>query len=89
MHHDNAPAHTSILVREFSAKNKTVIMPHLPYSPDLAPANFFLFPKLMTLIKGKHFATIAAIKEKSQQELFGAHKKSISEVFRGLGKTLL
>ena len=27
LHHDNAPAHTSMHVREFLAKNKTVIMP--------------------------------------------------------------
>ena len=31
LHHDNAPAHTSMLVRVFLAKNKTIIM---PYSPD-------------------------------------------------------
>ena len=66
LHHDNAPAHTSMLVREFLAKNKTVIMPQPPYSPDLAPADFFLFPKLKTPMKGKRFATIEEIKEKSK-----------------------
>ncbi|KAA1414165.1 hypothetical protein F0U44_22385, partial [Nocardioides humilatus] len=69
LHHDNAPAHTSMLVREFLAKNKTVIMPQPPYSPHLAPADFFLFPKLKTPMKGKRFATIEAIKEKSKQVL--------------------
>ena len=33
LHHDNAPAHTSLLVREFLAKNNTVTMPQPPYSP--------------------------------------------------------
>ena len=28
LHDDNAPAHTSMLVREFLAKNKTIIMPN-------------------------------------------------------------
>ncbi|UYV76060.1 hypothetical protein LAZ67_13002356, partial [Cordylochernes scorpioides] len=37
LHHDNAPAHTSLLVREFLAKNNTLMMPQPPYSPDLAP----------------------------------------------------
>ncbi|KAG5330275.1 SETMR methyltransferase, partial [Acromyrmex charruanus] len=46
LHHDNAPAHTSLLVREFLAKNNTLMMPQPPYSPDLAPCDFFLFPKL-------------------------------------------
>ena len=68
-HHDNAPAHTSMLVLEFLAKNKTVIMPPPPYSPDLSPAHFFLFPKLKTPMKGKYFATIEEIKEESKQKL--------------------
>jgi hypothetical protein len=45
LHHDNAPAHSSFLVRNFLAKNKTTVVLQPPYSPDLAPADFFLFPK--------------------------------------------
>ncbi|UYV77488.1 hypothetical protein LAZ67_15001241 [Cordylochernes scorpioides] len=37
LHHDNAPAHTSLLVRDFLAKNSTLMMPQPPFSPDLAP----------------------------------------------------
>ncbi|UYV77765.1 CLCN3 [Cordylochernes scorpioides] len=43
LHHDNAPAHTSLLVRDFLAKNNTLMMPQPPYSPDLALCDFFLF----------------------------------------------
>ena len=43
-HYDYSPAHTSMLVREFLAKNKTVIMPQPPYSPDLVSSDFSLFP---------------------------------------------
>ena len=64
-HHDNAPAHTSMLVCEFLAKHKTVIMPQPSYSLDLVPADFILFPKLQTPIKLKHFAAIVEIKDKS------------------------
>ena len=79
LHCDNAPAHISMLVREFLSKNKTVIMPQLPYTPD----DFFFFPKLKTPMKLKHFATIEEMKEKSSDT-----KKRVSEVFRGLEKTL-
>jgi len=41
LHHDNAPAHLSLLVRDCLAKNNTVIMPQPPYSPDLAFCDFF------------------------------------------------
>ncbi|UYV64607.1 hypothetical protein LAZ67_3001299 [Cordylochernes scorpioides] len=36
LHHNNAPAHTSLLVRDFLAKNNTLMMPQPPYSPDPA-----------------------------------------------------
>ena len=78
-----------MLVREFFAKNKTIIMPQPPYSPDLAPVDIFLFPKLKTSMKGKRFATIEEIKEKSKQELLTIPKRRISEVFRALEKNVL
>ena len=46
LHHDNSPSHASLLIREFLAKQETIVVPQPPYSPDLAPADFFLFPKL-------------------------------------------
>ena len=36
LHHDNAPAHTSLLARDFLAKNNTVTMRQPPYSPNMA-----------------------------------------------------
>jgi len=46
LQHDNAPSHTSFAVREFLAQHNITMLPHPPYSPDLAPCDFFLFPKL-------------------------------------------
>jgi hypothetical protein len=37
-------------------------MDHLPYSPDLASADFWLFPKLRNVLKGKHFSDIEDLK---------------------------
>ena len=50
LHHDNAPAHTSLLIRRYLAKHQTSVVPHPPYSPELAPADSFLFPKLKTTL---------------------------------------
>ena len=44
LHHYNAPAHTTIKVTEFLAKHSTPVAPHPPYSLDLVPNDFFLFP---------------------------------------------
>ncbi|UYV78768.1 hypothetical protein LAZ67_16002686 [Cordylochernes scorpioides] len=69
LHHDNAPAHTSLLVRDFLAKNNTLMMSQPPYSPDLAPCDFFLFPKLKRPMKGRRYATLDEIKTASKEEL--------------------
>ncbi|UYV84904.1 hypothetical protein LAZ67_X003942 [Cordylochernes scorpioides] len=69
LHHDNAPAHTSLLVRDFLAKSNTLMMPQPPYSPDMAPCDFFLFPKLKRPMKGRRYATLDEIKTASKEEL--------------------
>ena len=82
LHRDNTHPHTSMLVPQYLVKNKTVIMPQPLYSPDLANAMFFLFPKLKTL-KRKRFVTI--------EKKIGAvddTKTPVSEMLRGLEKML-
>uniref|UniRef100_A0A2S2Q787 Mariner Mos1 transposase n=1 Tax=Sipha flava TaxID=143950 RepID=A0A2S2Q787_9HEMI len=41
LHHDNAPTHSALSIREFLAEKKIPAVPHPPYSPDLAPYDFF------------------------------------------------
>lgn len=81
LHHDNAPAHTSLLVREFLTKNNTVMMPQPPYSPDIAPCDFFLFPKMKTNMKGRRFANIEEIKRQSLNELNAIPKSEFQKCF--------
>ena len=57
LHHDNAPAHAALLTRWFLTDNNMTLVPHPPYSPDLAACNFFLFPKLKMRLKGRRFQT--------------------------------
>ena len=70
---DFAPAHTSMQVREFWAKNKTVIVVQPPYSPDLTK------PEDTDERKDKR---------KIEKTAVGDTKKRFSEMFRGLEKTL-
>jgi hypothetical protein len=44
-------------------------MPLPLFSPDLVPANFFLFPKLEKTLKGRRFQTIEEIQENMIREL--------------------
>jgi hypothetical protein len=43
LHHDNAPSHTALSVREFLANKQITVLENPAYSPDLALSDFFLF----------------------------------------------
>ena len=56
---DNAPVHNSILVTDYLTKIGIKTVPQPPYSPALAPCDFWLFPKL----RGCRYETIEEMKE--------------------------
>ena len=58
-HQDNAPVHSSILATDYLTKMGINTVRHPPYSPDLAPCDFCLFPKL----RGCCYDTIEETKE--------------------------
>ena len=62
-HHDNAPAHSSKVSRAVLWGFHWELLSHPPYSPDLAPSDFFLFPKLKEQIKGVHWESISEVKQ--------------------------
>ncbi|KAJ4442071.1 hypothetical protein ANN_11937 [Periplaneta americana] len=53
--HDNAPAHRAIIVKNFLARHNITALDHPPYSPDLSPPDYFLFPRLKSHLKGRRF----------------------------------
>jgi len=55
-HWDNAPVHSAAKVRTWFAANAVEVIEHPPYSTDLAPANFFLFPKVKEGLAGHTLA---------------------------------
>ena len=63
LHHDNAPCHTALSVREFFILKGIPVVPQHPPSPDFSPCDFFLFPKLKNVLTGRHFGTLACIQK--------------------------
>jgi hypothetical protein len=59
----------ALSVREFLAKHSSPVVPHPPYSPDSAPCDFFLFPRLKSNLKGKRFQDVAEIQLNTTQQL--------------------
>ena len=73
------PVHNSILITDYLTKMGIKTVPHPPYSPDLAPCDFWLFPKL----RGCRYETIEEMKEAvmkvidtlTQEDFDGAFQK--------------
>ena len=82
LHHNNAVAHASLLVCSYLAKHQTSIVFHPPYSPDLAPTDFSLFPKIKTTLNGRPFQTIEEIQENAITELHAITESAFQEAFQ-------
>jgi hypothetical protein len=57
-------------------------LPHPPYSPDLAPADFFLFSKMKMQLKGRHFHSVADIQSKSQKVMDSLTQNDFKAAFQ-------
>lgn len=84
-HHDNAPAHTALSARQFLTKNGLTPVPHPPHSRDLSPCDF-LFPRMKGNMKGKRFADVAEVKEKTTEALLGITKNDLKKCFEQWNK---
>ena len=68
--HDNAPAHRPVLAKDFFLSNNNApTLEHSPYSPDLAEADFYLFPRLKSALKGRCFRGVTDIIKNATEEL--------------------
>jgi len=55
--HDNAPTHRALAFQKKLAYLSLQHLDHPPYSPDLAPMNYELFPGLKKQLKFRHLSS--------------------------------
>ena len=48
---------------ELPDRDEIKTVPHPPYSPDLAPCDFWMFPRLREKLRGRRFEDVEEIKE--------------------------
>ncbi|GFQ67266.1 hypothetical protein TNCT_133661 [Trichonephila clavata] len=60
---------TTMCVRRFLGQQQVTELFHPPYSPDLVPADFFLFPRLKWALKGHRFSNTSDIQAAVTKEL--------------------
>jgi len=76
---DNMPSHNAAIVKKFLANRNVAVLHHPPYLPDLAPADYFLFPKLKFSLKGCHFQTVEEVQCALTMELNNISKTAFLE----------
>ncbi|BFZ13202.1 hypothetical protein BsWGS_16241 [Bradybaena similaris] len=69
-------------LNQFLAKHNIPQVRQPPYSPDLAPCDFFLFPKIKSHLKGRRFQDVGEIKENATRQLHTISEDEFQECFR-------
>ena len=69
LHHDNAPSDTALAVGDYLAEHRVPTLSQPSHSPDVAPPDFFLFPRLKRVLKGRHHSSVKASQEAVTTEL--------------------
>ncbi|GBN93722.1 hypothetical protein AVEN_166952-1 [Araneus ventricosus] len=85
---DNAPTHRALIVKKYLARHSVTTLEHPPYSPDLAPADFYPFPRLKMKLKGHRFVDSDEVIENATKQLKDLSKMDSRSVFLTVIRTL-
>ena len=73
--HENAAAHKSKVTTTFLSDRGIQILDHIPYGPDLAPCDFWLFPILKERLAGKTFDSVQDLEKAVKSQLDALSKE--------------
>jgi hypothetical protein len=68
-------------IKHYLAAKGTPVLEHVPYPPDLAPCDFFFFPKIKSALKGTRFESTKEVKRKSAELLNALTKEEFQHCF--------
>ena len=81
LHDDNASCHRSRPTNAWKRQEGVVNLPHPPHSPDLAPCDFFLFPRIKRALRGQRFTNHAQIQTAVNYRLQGILQNEFRATF--------
>ena len=87
-YHDNVPSHTSLKAMAQLLKLDQLrfeLVAHPPYSPDLAPSDYYLFPNLKRWLQGKRFTSNEEVIAETEAYFEG---RFVQKGHRNVGKSL-
>ena len=82
--HDNSPVHRAVAVQEYLARKQVCVLHHPPYSPDLSPCDYFLFPKLKLPLKGRLFEDVQDTQASVTSSLRAIPQEDVQRSFQSL-----
>jgi len=82
--HNNAPVHQAVAIQEFLAQKQVCVLHHPPYSSDLSPCDYFLFPKLKLPLKGHLFEDVQDIKAAVTSSLWAIPQEDVQRSLQSL-----
>ena len=81
IHVDNAPSHRAKITQTAIHDLGFTALPHPPYSPDLAPSDFYLFGYLKGAIRGKIFSSIEELQDDILAKISLISQKTLRKVY--------
>jgi len=81
---DWSRASRAVAVQEFLARKQVCVLNHPPYSPDLSPCDYFLFPKLKLPLKGRLFEDVQDIQGAVTSSLRAIPQEDVQRSFQSL-----
>ncbi|XP_053411309.1 histone-lysine N-methyltransferase SETMAR-like [Nycticebus coucang] len=82
LHHDNVSAHTANVTIQFLESTEVELMTHPPYSPDLAPCDYFLLPIVKNRMRGRSFSSPEEAVCAYENELTALEENEWKECFK-------
>jgi hypothetical protein len=76
--------HSSRVFSAFLAKQGIILLFHLPYSPDLEPVDFIIFPKLKIAMKGTTFEAVSSFQQTVMRDVKAIMEEAFSWSFSPL-----
>ena len=82
LHHDSASPHKAKIVKDFLEEQELQVLSHPPYSPYLAPCDFWLFPTLKEGLAGRKFYRMQDLAKAVFSELRSIPKEAMLQLWK-------
>ncbi|CAC5400441.1 unnamed protein product [Mytilus coruscus] len=81
LHQDNAPAHTSLKTHLEIDLLGFECLKHPPYSPDLAPMDFAVFPHIKSFLRGQRFDDLPELRQEVMNIILKINTEQFEKIF--------